>query len=164
MSVYDTAAKKYPLYAEETMVSSGYGGMMRPPNDLTKGLLGSVRQCASPLSNEFFGPINVNRIQTDLRTLVRAKTGYNIDRQSDEQLAIIMRAVYVLEARHGIDIPSEIARLNAIVIGETAQQVGSGLAQYLAYLRDASQMPVPLERSVNASIKGRNTFVLFKGL
>ena len=141
MSVYDASAKKYPLYAEETMVSSAMGGMMRPPNDLTKGLLGSVKQCASPLSNEFFGPININRIQTDLRTLVRAKTGYAIDRQSDE-----------------------VARLNAIVIGEAAQQVGAGLAQYLAYLRDASQMPVPLERSVNASIKGRNTFMLFKGL
>jgi hypothetical protein len=113
----------------------------------------------------FFSPVNINAIQMQLRSLVREKTGYTIDRQSDEQLALIMRAVYVLEARHGLeDVSGEISRLNALVVIETAQQVGAGMSQYLGYLRDASQMPVPLERSTNASVKGRNTFILFRNL
>lgn len=137
----------------------------QPPtqNDLRDSVLSSIHQCASPLSNAFFSAVNIERIQTQLRIVVREKTGHVIDRQSDEQIVIVMRAMYVLYAYHGQDVEPEVRRLNAIVLSQLAPMVGTGVSQYFGYLRDASQMATPMERPKNMSVKGQNTFELFKG-
>lgn len=133
-------------------------------NDLGDALLASMHQCDSPLGGAFFSPSNIEEIQRNLRIIIRQKTGYLIDKQSVEHLAIVMRAMYAMHARHGGDVDVERRRLNAIVLSEVAPIVGSNISQYLGYLKDASEMAVPLERSKNLSIKGQNTFSLFRGL
>jgi hypothetical protein len=152
---WDTYAKNY--------------GMIKGPtgtqvNDLSGSLIASMHQCSSPLADAFFAPTNVNLIQTNLRTVIREKTGYVIDRQNDEDLAIIMRAMYATHAQHGGDVQRELMRLNAIVLSEIAPMVGTGISQHLGYLRDASSLPAPLDRAKNISIKGRNTFSLFQNI
>lgn len=118
---------------------------------------------ATPLSRRFFSRANVDRLQRAIRHHVRRAMGLLIDRQSDEQLLIVMRYVFMQSARHhGCD--DEIARLNALVLREVVPQVGSGAAQYLAYLRDASTMHVPMARGVATSLKGTKTTQLFRGL
>ena len=131
---------------------------------LTNALVTSVHQCNSPLAHAFFSSTNMNEIQTNLRIVVREKTGYHIGRQSDEQVAIVMRAMYTLHANHGNRVDDEVRRLNAIVLSQLAPMVGTGVAAYLGYLRDASQMHVPMERPKNMSNKGSKTYELFKGL
>jgi hypothetical protein len=126
--------------------------------------LDSVRQCASPLSDRFFSVRNLAEIQMQLRIIIREKTGYTIAKQSDEELAIVLRNVYVLYADQSANIEAEVRRLNALVLGIVVPMVGTGISQYLGYVRDASQMHVPMERSKNVSQKGRNTFELFKGM
>lgn len=133
-------------------------------NDLKDSIVASVHQCDTPLAQVFFSASNTNAIQTKLRIIVKEKTGYTIGRQDDEQVAIVMRAMYALHARHGEPIETEVRRLNAIVLSELAPMVGTGISQYLGYLRDASTMHTPLERPKNMSIKGSNTFEVFKGL
>lgn len=132
-------------------------------NDLGDALVSSMHQCNTPLSLSFFSPSNIEEIQRNIRTIIRQKTGYLIDKQSDEQLSIIMRAVYMLSAQHGVPVDTERRRLNALVLSETVPIIGSNISQYLGYLKDASEMAVPLERSKNLSIKGQNTFSLFRG-
>jgi hypothetical protein len=147
-----------------TMINNNNGGKNGQTLDLTESLTASMHQCTTELAKIFFSPRNMNAIQTNLRIVVKEKTGYVIGRQNDEQVAIVMRAMYALHARHGDPIDKELHRLNAIVLSELAPMVGTGISQYLGYIRDASQMHVPLERPKNMSIKGSNTFELFKGL
>ena len=131
--------------------------------DLTSSVVTSMHQCETPLSRAFFSATNMNTIQTNLRIIVREKTGYVIGRQSDEQVALIMRGVFTLYANPGAPVENEVRRLNATVLSQLAPQVGTGIAAYLGYVRDASQMHVPLERAKNMSMKGTKTTELFKG-
>lgn len=128
-----------------------------------EGLRASTHLQRTPLSDAFFAGANVERLQAALREEVRARTGYAIDRQSDEQLLIVMRYVFVQSARHqGGD--AEVRRLNGLVLREVVPQVGAGLAQYLAYLRDASTLPAPIPRGQATSVKGTKPNQLFRPL
>jgi hypothetical protein len=130
---------------------------------LGPSVLNSLHQCASPLSDAFFSSENLTTIQNTLRTIIKQKTGYIIGRQSDDQLSIVMRAVYVLHADHGRPLEAEIRRLNGYVLAEVTPMVGTGISQYLGYIRDASSIAPPLPRGTNVSIKGSKTSELFKG-
>ena len=131
--------------------------------DLTSSLVTSMHQCDTPLSKSFFSASNMDSIQSSLRIVVREKTGYVIGRQSEEQVALIMRSVFTLYANSGAPVNDEVRRLNAYVLNQLAPMVGTGIAAYLGYVRDASQMHVPLERPLNVSLKGSKTTELFKG-
>ena len=133
------------------------------PGNLKESIRASLHACNTPLFDAFFSNHNIERIQTQLRIIIREKTGYTIDRQDVNQLVIIMRGMFAMHANPNAQDPdAETRRLNAYVLSEIVPMVGTGLSQYLGYLRDASQMHVPLERPKNMSIKGHNTFELFK--
>ena len=133
-------------------------------DSMVDSLITSVHQCDTPLAKAFFSATNLNTIQSNLRIIVREKTGYIIGRQSDEQVAIVMRAMYVLHADPGNEIEREVRRLNAIVLSQLAPMVGTGISAYLGYLRDSTQMYVPHERPKNMSQRGSKTTELFRGL
>lgn len=125
----------------------------------------SIGQCVSPLTAAFFSRENINAIQIALRDKIRCKTGYSIDRQHDEAMLIIMRALYALHSQNPTSpeqIAAEVRRLNAIVLADLVPMVLSNLASYLGYLRDASTLPTPLARGVNTSRRGTDTFSLFQ--
>lgn len=128
-----------------------------------EGLRASTHLQRTPLSDAFFGGANVERLQAALRAEILKRTGYAIDRQSDEQLLIVMRYVFMQSARHQGG-EEEVARLNGLVLREIVPQVGAGLAQYLAYLRDASTLPTPIPRGQATSIKGTKPNELFRPL
>lgn len=124
-----------------------------------------IRQCDTPLSHIFFTVENVQEIQNSLFYLVRTRTGHSIDRQSDVELIQIMRSVYeafaddVYAARE-----AEVRRLNAIVLDIVSSQVVEGTKQFLQYIRDASTMYTPLDRGINASIKGERQLITYNFL
>jgi len=130
--------------------------------DPADGVLKSLHQARTPLTEAFFGAQNIATIQGDLRTIIFNKTGYIIGTQSSTDLVTIMRGLFVLHANQGEDPDTERRRLNAIVLSEVTPMVGTGISQYLGYVRDASTMATPLERPKNLSIKGRNTLELFR--
>ena len=100
-----------------------------------------------------------------LRDSIRDQLGYVIDwrSQSDQDLVVVMRYVYV---QHGANVggAAEVRRLNNLVLKEIVPLVASGVLQHLAYLRDASQLPTPLDRGIASSVKGTMTTELFRGL
>lgn len=131
--------------------------------DFRDSLVNSVHECEGPLARAYFSPSNMNLIQTNLRIIVREKTGYTIGKQSEEELAGVMRGIYILHAKHGGNVEEEVRRLNAIVLSYIAPQVGTGIKAYFGYLRDSTQMYLPMERPKNMSSKGSKTFEMFKG-
>lgn len=132
--------------------------------DMSPSVSGSLGQCVSPLSAAFFSKQNMNDIQVALKNRIRCKTGYTIDRQSDEDLVIIMRALYALHSQNVHDpqqITLEVQRLNDLVLADLVPMVAANLAAYLGYLKDASSLPAPLPRGVNTSRRGSDVFSLF---
>ncbi|NBS68992.1 hypothetical protein EBT31_08765 [bacterium] len=124
----------------------------------------TIGQCASPLSEAFFSKENINNIQIHLKNRVRCKTGYTIDAQSEQDLLIIMRALYALHAQNpttSAAISAEVQRLNELVLADVVPMAVSNLAAYLGYVRDASTLPEPLARGINTSRRGTDVFSLF---
>lgn len=136
---------------------------VQPGQAAAVGVQRSTHLQATPLSTAFFSSANIERLQSRLRDIIRQKTGYVIDRQSDEQLLIVMRYVFMQSARHEGGA-REVRRLNELVLVEIVPQVGSGLAQYLGYLKDASRMYTPMPRGQATSVKGTKAVELFRGL
>lgn len=102
----------------------------------------------------FFARANVDAIQRQIRTAIHQRTGYTIDRQSDDDLLIIMNWVFHTYAHHtGSD---ELPRLNGIVMQEVMPMILSNMRQYVGYLNDASTMRQPMERPFFDSVRGEH--------
>ena len=134
--------------------------------DALAPILRSLNQPRTPLNETFFGIMNLDVIQNRLRASIQKQTGYAIDRQSDTDLTVIMRKVYAEQAAHAQDgnVQAEVNRLNDMVLHVAVPMVASGVAGYLAYLKDASRLPEPIPRGTQTSVKGTKTYELFRGI
>lgn len=133
--------------------------------DVYTNIIDSLRVQRTPLNMAFFSRANVDRIQADIRCVIRRKLGYGISRQSDDQLLIVMRAVYMQDGDQSPPDPrAELERLNGIVVAQCAPIIASNIKQFLGYLEDASRIPAPLERGINTSIKGSNTAIIDRSI
>jgi hypothetical protein len=152
-SVYDVYEAPFSLYDPRVGAAQGVAPAMQRSTHLQE----------TETSRLFFGRPNIDALQGRLVRAIRERTGYTIDRQSEEQLLIVMRYVYMQSGRHHGGA-REVARLNELVLREVVPQVGAGLAQYLDYLRDASTMYTPIARGQATSIKGTKSLEVFRGL
>lgn len=111
----------------------------------------------SEVAHVFFCQANVDAVQEAIRYSVwkRSCEKHVISRQSDEELRIVMRSVYLQNAK---DLPYEIAaqvrELNGIVIDWCVDRILAEIEMYVSYRRDISQLPVPLERSQSTNVAG----------
>ena len=147
-AAFDIPQTGYPLFR------GGDGGL----ETMSRAMLRSLQQQPSALSSAFFSPQNVDSLQRQLQDVVYRRTRHRIDRQSDEQLLVLMRAVFLEIARHTTQhVPAEVRVLNDEVLARAVPVVGAGLAQFLGYLHDASTLPPPLPHATPTSIKGSKT-------
>ena len=112
----------------------------------------------SQVSQVFFSGENVEQIQNQIRKSVfeRSKPkGYIIDKQSVEELKIIMRAIYLQYARNlPKDVAGQVADLNEKVLNWSVPHILSAVDHYFFYLNDISHMPVPLAHMQHLSSAG----------
>jgi hypothetical protein len=122
------------------------------------------------LTDLFFSKKNIQNIQNVLRYLVYQEMGYIIDNQSNNELMVIMRSIFLEYSEHPMYIneqmddetkkkilqqyTQECDRLNQLVINESLPRLCSGLQQYLSYLHDASTPIRPIPPPINDSISG----------
>lgn len=153
---FTNAEAPFPLASQEGFT---------PLADNLNGIARTLNQPRSPLMDAFFSARNIDVLQNRLRATIQKQTGYAIGRQSETDLVVIMRRVYVEHASNLVDgVEAEVRRLDDIVLRTVVPMVASGVAGYLAYLRDASRMPEPLPRGVQTSVKGTKTYEMFRGL
>lgn len=129
-------------------------------DDATKGIIGK-----SHVSELFFSEKNLEALQHGIRYGVFKKTcgKHVIGNQSIEQLYIIMRSIYLQYSRNlPYDIVGQVRELNGRVLEFAVHDISKELDMYDTYIKEASSLPVPLERSENVSIKGDRSFE-FKG-
>lgn len=110
------------------------------------------------LSRFFFSQQNIDVLQDAIRYQVYTKSckKHVIDRQSDTELKLIMRATYLEKARHATkDILGEIKRLNSVVLDFCIPRILQEINIYMHYRDDISHLPIPLERGQFSSAKGQ---------
>ena len=120
--------------------------------DATRGI-----HTQNPLNMLFFSAENIEALQQGLRYLVfkHSCQKHIIDRQSDEDLKIIMRSVYLEHGQHQpFGITEQVRNLNAKVLDYCLPRVLNEIDAYVKFRQEISQLPVPMERSTNANSKG----------
>ena len=112
----------------------------------------------TPVSTAFFSVENVKRIQQLVRKGVFDRSqskGYVIDDQSTDELKIIMRAIYYQYARNmPKDVVAQVEDLNRKVVDWSVPHILSAVDHYFFYLKDISQLPVPLAQPQHLSRAG----------
>ena len=53
-----------------------------------------------------------------------------------------------------ISMTERLSRLNQAVLQQCVKEIVSGIKMYIQYTKDASSMPIPLDRPTNVSSKG----------
>lgn len=157
------APQKYKLMEQEELL----------PESNTRFLFKNLYS-DSLLTDLFFSQQNIQNVQNVIRYLVYQNTDEIIDKQSTNELLIVMRATYLEYSSHPaiikaemssqekqkilLEYKKEVDRLNQIVFNHIVPKLVSQLQQYLDYLRDVSQQPKQMERSKNESIKGQKQY------
>ena len=122
----------------------------------------------------FFSSENIENIQKLIRMLVYKETKQVVDNQSNTELLVIMRSVFLAYSEHPklIDetmsqeekdhlitlYTDEVHRLNQLIIDTCVPIVVSQLQQYLVYLYDASTPLKIMEKPLSTSVSGTKNY------
>ena len=112
----------------------------------------------APATTLFMSRTNVEALQQGIRyrVYVDSRGRHVIGRQSDAELAIIMRSILLQDGRNATDTGAvqQVRALNALVIAFCVPRIISELVAYENSLDDVSRLPMPLDRGQIASSKG----------
>ena len=117
----------------------------------------------SKVSDIFFSTQNIDLLQQGIRNRIlnESRGKYNIGRQSDDELKIIMRSIYFQYSQNNMyDIAGQVKLLNTKVLEWSVPQIMTNLKQNEKFIYDISTLPEPLERSQLPSQKGTKTLEL----
>ena len=114
----------------------------------------------SILSKVFFHPKNVDLIQKQIIIEIFHQTNgeYLIEKQSESDLQVVMRSIFLQHAKHQPDnIKEQIRELNNLVVDDVIPGIVSEIKAYFGYLRDISQPMQIMDRPENVSSTGTRT-------
>lgn len=122
---------------------------------------------STPLSELFFSQTNIDALQHGIRYTVYKKTcgikegGYTIGNQSEDELKIIMRGIFLQYAKNlPFNILEQVRELNARVIMYAVPRIIDEIKMYMKYKQDVSKLPEPMERGISTSLAGTKTLEL----
>lgn len=111
----------------------------------------------NPLAKIFFSRTNIDALHEAIRYQVYVKSckKHVISRQSETELKVIMRAIYLEHGRHKTyDILPEVRRLNQHVLDFTVPRIIQEINMYITYQNDINRLPMPMDRGQFQSAKG----------
>ena len=121
-------------------------------SDALKGNIGK-----NPVSELFFSDINIDALQIGMRNMVLNKScgKYKIGRQSDKELTIIMRAIFLQNSVNSkYDVIGQVRNLNENVLNFAVPRLINELEMHDTYLQDIQRMPIPMAYGENTSVAG----------
>jgi hypothetical protein len=101
------------------------------------------------LSEVYFSPNNMNLLQAAIRYDVNRKTNKIIDKQSPNELSVVMRSIYLQNGNPMVssdNIKIEVSKLNDMVIKYCVDQISVQVHQHQGYIQKLTTLPVPIER------------------
>jgi hypothetical protein len=103
----------------------------------------------TPIISTFFSNENINSIQKSIRYYVYNQTKKIIDKQSTDELYIIMRSILFqngdLSLRNHDSIYYEVQKINKLVIDYSVHKILSEMSMYTKYIQDVETLLVPLQ-------------------
>lgn len=112
---------------------------------------------SSPVAELFFSQENVNALQDGIRWRVYADSDgrFTISRQSETELKIVMRSVFLQDSRNEpFDVVPQVRELNATILDFCVPRIIQEIRTYKTYQRDISTLPEPMARGEMATSKG----------
>ena len=107
------------------------------------------------VNSVYFSKENIAALQQGIRYSVFRESQQVISKQNETELMVIMRSIYLQYAKNLPDnILSQIRELNGRVLDYVVPKITVELNQYNTYIRDASGLPVPMDRGQNTSVTG----------
>jgi len=107
------------------------------------------------VNSVYFSKENIAALQQGIRYSVFRESQKVISKQNETELMVIMRSIYLQYAKNLPDnILSQIRELNGRVLDYVVPKITVELNQYDTYIRDASGLPVPMDRGQNTSVTG----------
>lgn len=131
----------------------------KPNNNFQVESLYGIQE-TSKLNQLFFSKKNMDIIQNNIRYTVYVKTNkkHIIDKQSDIELQIVMRSMYLQHSPNlEYNYREQIEYLNKLVVDWSVEKIIPQLEQYIGYLKEVEYMPMPIDLPVNLSSKGSRT-------
>ena len=115
----------------------------------------TMRQVDTPLSSLFLSDFNLKRLQNDIRKTFKVQSGIAIDNQDQDDMLTLMRMVFINNSFNPYgNLPEQLELMNSIVVKTAVGQIGTGVSQYIGYIRDISTPLVPEPRPINTSLYG----------
>lgn len=117
-------------------------------------------QETTKLNQLYFSRANMNEIQAGIKYNVYIKTDkkHIIDKQSEVELEIIMRSIYLQHSPNlQNNIKEQIRYLNQLVVDWCVESIIPEIYQYFGYLKEVEFMPIPIDLPLNLSSKGSRT-------
>tara|TARA_B000000475_G_C15951579_1_gene429028 strand:- start:209 stop:691 length:483 start_codon:yes stop_codon:yes gene_type:complete len=118
------------------------------------------------LTSLYFSENNINLIQEEIIKYLYNKSNgkYNIGKQSDTELKIIMKSMYLSKRDKLTDnnVVNQVKSLNKMVILECSRIIEINLLQHLNYVKDLNKLPNFQELPQNVSNKGTKYLELYK--
>ena len=117
------------------------------------------------LNRTFFSTNNIDMIQNTIMNEIIKRTGYKIARQSELQLQIIMRSIFLQYAKNDpCNIKQQIIDLDRKVIDYSVDRIITEISQYLEYKDTINKLPTPLSHPKNLSNAGEKSLSPFRPL
>jgi len=117
------------------------------------------------LNRTFFSQNNIDMIQNTIINEIVKRTGYKIARQSELQLQIIMRSIFLQYAKNDpCNIKQQIIDLDRKVIDYSVDRIITEISQYLEYKDTINKLPTPLSHPTNLSNAGEKSLSPFRPL
>ena len=120
------------------------------------GIAGLIEK--TKLSTMFFSQNNINLLQKLIKYNVKKETNKIISEQSNEELFIIMKSIFLNEANLGVKtdscIKKELRKLDLLVANECTKKIITQIKQHIIYLDNINNLAVPMERAESTNIKG----------
>jgi hypothetical protein len=116
----------------------------------------------SKLNAAFFSNKNYQRTQNLIRKTIYDKSGHLIDPLKETHLKVVMRSVFLQNARNlPHNIAEQINDLDKIILSYCVSNIVNEINQYKSYIEHVNNLPTPLEHPKNLSSAGTKTLDLF---
>jgi hypothetical protein len=128
--------------------------------DTARRELVGTQHTETPLNTVFFSQTNVDNLQKMIHDQVYALSGnkFRIDRQSDNDLKLIMRSYYLMFSENNPRrVAQELESLNARVVGYASAKIYSEVDFHQFYLSDLESFAPAIANPVNVGVYGTRT-------
>jgi hypothetical protein len=116
-----------------------------------------MRQTETPLSSLFFSDFNLRRLQNNIRSTFKTKTGIAIDYQNKNDVLTLMRMIFINNSYNPYgNLPEQVKLMNSLVVDKAVEQIGTGISEYIGYMKDISTPLIPEARPIQTSYYGEH--------